>query len=229
MRSAVRLAGLVALSVAVGCSRATPSADDAREAFERELLAQVSPKATVGSFRKTDGLTYRQDGVDAYDLEFAADVEVPGRRFERDVFRGKVTFIRSENGWRVRNVNAGGEAESAAKQREDRDRAAVAKIASDVRLIEAMVNLYKLDNFVYPTTEQGLRALIEKPTTAPLPPNWKPDGYLRRMPVDPWGNPYRYENPGTRGVEIEIYSLGADNAPGGDGAAMDLGNWLYRP
>lgn len=223
-------ASLLALCLVAGCSAGKPSADDARAAFERELRAQISPTASVISFDKTDGLTYRKDGVEAYDLEFAANVAVPGGRFEKDLYRGKVTFIRTENGWRPQNVNGEGEAQAAAKQKELREKAAITKIAQDVRMLELALTIYKLDNFGYPSTEQGLRALIQEPTTEPRPRNWKPDGYVKSIPLDPWGNAYRYENPGKRGeIDIDIYSFGADNAAGGDGDAADLGNWLYRP
>lgn len=230
MKRAAILVCLAASCLVAGCFPGKPSADDARAAFERELRAQVSSAANVVDFKKTDGLTYRQDGVEAYDLEFAANVAVPGSRFEKDLYRGKVTFIRTENGWRAQNVNGEGEAQAAAKQQKLRDKAAITKIAQDVRMLELALTIYKLDNFGYPSTDQGLGALVQEPTTEPRPRNWKPDGYVKSMPVDPWGNPYRYENPGSRGdSDVDIYSLGSDNVPGGVGSAADLGNWLYRP
>lgn len=230
MKRAAFLVCLAAIYLVAGCTPGTPSADDARAAFERELLAQVSSAATVVDFEKTDGLTYRADGVEAYDLEFAANVEVPGARFERDLYRGKVTFIRTEKGWRARSATGAGEAETAARRQEQQNRAAITKIARDVRMIELALTTYKLDNFGYPSMEQGLGALVQEPKTEPRPRNWKPDGYMKSMPVDPWGNAYRYENPGKHGdSDVEIYSLGSDNLPGGEGPAADLGNWLYRP
>lgn len=102
------------------------------------------------------------------------------------------------------------------------DQARVTKAKQDIRAVESALNLYKLDNYVYPTTEQGLKALVEKPSTTPEPPHWS--GYLERIPVDPWGHPYQYLNPGTHGT-IDIYSLGADGQPGGEGINSDIGNW----
>ncbi|HET8552307.1 MAG TPA: type II secretion system major pseudopilin GspG [Gammaproteobacteria bacterium] len=104
------------------------------------------------------------------------------------------------------------------------DQARVVKAKQDIRAIESALNMYKLDNYVYPTTDQGLQALVKKPTTNPVPPHWAQDGYLPRLPVDPWGHPYQYLNPGTHGA-IDIYSLGADGQPGGDGINSDIGNW----
>jgi general secretion pathway protein G len=86
------------------------------------------------------------------------------------------------------------------------------------------LKLYRLDNQRYPTTEQGLQALTAKPATTPVPPNWKTGGYVERLPRDPWGNPYQYLNPGLHG-EIDVFSLGADGAPGGDGNNADIGSW----
>jgi general secretion pathway protein G len=83
--------------------------------------------------------------------------------------------------------------------------------------------MYRLDNFRYPTTEQGLEALVNKPADPTLT-NWKAGGYLPRLPKDPWGNPYQYLNPGNHG-EIDIYTLGADGRPGGEGLDADVGNW----
>lgn len=104
------------------------------------------------------------------------------------------------------------------------DEARIAKARNDIRTLEQALNLYRLDNFHYPTTEQGLRALVERPTTAPEPRNWRAGGYLDRLPMDPWGNPYEYAHPGRHG-DIDIYSLGADGRPGGEGADADIGNW----
>ena len=104
------------------------------------------------------------------------------------------------------------------------DEARVAKARQDIRAIESALKLYRLDNFQYPTTEQGIQALVEKPGIQPEPKNWKPGGYLDRVPQDPWGNNYRYRNPGEHG-EIDVYSLGRDNRPGGEGADADIGNW----
>lgn len=107
------------------------------------------------------------------------------------------------------------------------DDARLAKARQDIRTIEAALNLYKLDNYVYPTTEQGLEALVTKPTTPPEPRQWKQGGYLDRLPQDPWGRHYLYLQPGQHG-EIDIYSLGADGQQGGEGINADIGNWTLQ-
>lgn len=107
------------------------------------------------------------------------------------------------------------------------DKARATKARQDIRAIESALNLYRLDNFQYPSTDQGLEALVEQPSGSPEPRNWKAGGYLDRLPQDPWGNDYQYLSPGENG-EIDIYSLGADASPGGEGAAEDIGNWTLR-
>jgi len=102
------------------------------------------------------------------------------------------------------------------------DEARVKAAQTEVAQILQALDLYRLDNYRYPTTEQGLVALAERPNADPVPANWKQ--YLRHGPVDPWGNPYQYLNPGVRG-EIDVFSLGADGRPGGEGVAADIGNW----
>ncbi|MGB0723349.1 MAG: type II secretion system major pseudopilin GspG [Gammaproteobacteria bacterium] len=104
------------------------------------------------------------------------------------------------------------------------DEARVTRAKQDVRALEAALQLYKLDNFRYPSTDQGLQALVEKPSGAPEPKRWKEGGYMDRLPKDPWGNDYQYLNPGVKG-SIDIMSLGADGQPGGEGADQDVGNW----
>jgi general secretion pathway protein G len=104
------------------------------------------------------------------------------------------------------------------------DKARTAKAKNDLRALESALDIYRLDNYVYPTTDQGLEALVSKPTSAPEPPNWKQGGYIKKLSKDPWGNEYMYLNPGEHG-EIDIYSLGADGAPGGEGPAKDIGSW----
>ena len=104
------------------------------------------------------------------------------------------------------------------------DDARIAAAKSDIAAITAALKLYRLDNQRYPTAEQGLNALVGRPTLPPEPPNWKPNGYLERLPKDPWGNPYQYLNPGLHG-EIDVFSFGADGQPGGTGAAADIGSW----
>ncbi|HWU69658.1 MAG TPA: type II secretion system major pseudopilin GspG [Stenotrophobium sp.] len=104
------------------------------------------------------------------------------------------------------------------------DVARVVKAKQDIRVLESALNLYKLDNFNYPSTQQGLQALVTKPSGDPEPKNWKAGGYIKSLPKDPWGNPYEYLQPGTHG-EFDIFSLGADGKPGGDGVNADIGNW----
>jgi len=104
------------------------------------------------------------------------------------------------------------------------DEARIAAAKQDIGSIVQALKLYKLDNMRYPTTEQGLQALVSKPGSAPIPPNWKGNGYLEKLPKDPWGNPYQYLQPGTHG-EIDVISLGADGAAGGEGSDADIGSW----
>ncbi|MGJ8662481.1 MAG: type II secretion system major pseudopilin GspG [Marinicella sp.] len=104
------------------------------------------------------------------------------------------------------------------------DDARVAKTKSDVKNIETALSLYKLDNFHYPSTSQGLKALVQKPSGSPEAKNWKPGGYLSQLPNDQWDKPYQYLNPGNHGV-IDVYSFGADQQPGGEGLNADIGNW----
>jgi general secretion pathway protein G len=105
------------------------------------------------------------------------------------------------------------------------DEARIVAAKQDVASLVQALKLYRLDNIRYPSTEQGLQALVTKPTIEPIPNNWKSGGYLEKLPKDPWGNPYVYLNPGRHG-EIDVYSLGADGQPGGDGKDADIGNWM---
>lgn len=102
------------------------------------------------------------------------------------------------------------------------DDARVTAAKTDVNNLMQALKLYRLDNQRYPTAEQGLQALLTKPTTAPVPPNWK--SYLDLLPNDPWGKPYVYLNPGIKG-EIDVMSLGADGQAGGEGKNADIGSW----
>jgi general secretion pathway protein G len=104
------------------------------------------------------------------------------------------------------------------------DEARVVAARSDLAAIMQALKLYRLDNQRYPTSEQGLAALIAKPETPPAPPNWKPGGYLEKLPTDPWGHAYVYLNPGVR-AEVEVMSLGGDGQTGGDGIDADIGSW----
>jgi general secretion pathway protein G len=102
------------------------------------------------------------------------------------------------------------------------DDARVTAAKTDIANLGQALKLYKLDNQRYPTATQGLQALVAKPTTDPVPANWKP--YLEKLPNDPWGRPYQYLNPGIKG-EIDVMSFGADGKPGGEGKDADIGSW----
>ena len=104
------------------------------------------------------------------------------------------------------------------------DDARVQKVQADFKSIETALKIYRLDNYQYPTTEQGLEALVRPSTLEPEPRNFKRGGYLSELPVDPWGRPYFYLSPGEYG-EVDIYSLGADGLTGGDDQNADIGNW----
>jgi general secretion pathway protein G len=102
------------------------------------------------------------------------------------------------------------------------DDARVTAARTDVNNLMQALKLYRLDNLRYPTTEQGLQALVTRPATGPTPTSWRP--YLDKLPQDPWGRPYQYLNPGLRG-EVDVMSLGADAQPGGEGRNADVGSW----
>ncbi|MCU0762249.1 MAG: type II secretion system major pseudopilin GspG [Hydrogenophaga sp.] len=102
------------------------------------------------------------------------------------------------------------------------DDARVTAARTDVNNIMQALKLYRLDNQRYPSTDQGLTALVIKPSSGAVPPNWRP--YLDKLPNDPWNRPYQYLNPGVRG-EIDVLSLGADGQPGGEGRDADIGSW----
>jgi general secretion pathway protein G len=102
------------------------------------------------------------------------------------------------------------------------EQARFTKAKSDIQAIQTALDLYKLDNGVYPSTDQGLLALVERPTSDPQPTNWKPGGYLQQVPLDPWKHPYNYLNPGTNNTEsVDIFTYGPTNKPG----AQMIGNW----
>ncbi len=104
------------------------------------------------------------------------------------------------------------------------DEARATKARQDIRVLESALELYRLDNFNYPSTQQGLDALVQRPSGDPPAPNWKSGGYIKSLPKDPWGNEYQYLNPGVKS-ELDIFSYGADARPGGAGPAADIGNW----
>src|SRR5690242_17461080 len=97
------------------------------------------------------------------------------------------------------------------------------KAQADIRQLESALEMYKLDNFYYPSTQQGLDALVNKPSGDPQPKNWR-NSYITRLPKDPWDNPYQYLQPGNKG-SFDVFSMGADGKPGGEGADADIGNW----
>ena len=103
------------------------------------------------------------------------------------------------------------------------DDAQITKAKAEIANIENAMKFYRLDNFAYPSSEQGIDALVTKPGD-PNIKNWKTGGYLERVPQDPWGNPYLYLNPGNQGA-IDVYTLGRDGSPGGEGIDADIGNW----
>jgi len=104
------------------------------------------------------------------------------------------------------------------------DDARVVKAKEDIQALEAALTAFRIDNSKYPTTEQGLSALVTQPTD-PTIRHWRPGGYIQRISKDPWGYDYHYENPGSHGKEFDLYTLGADDQPGGDGNNADIGNW----
>ena len=104
------------------------------------------------------------------------------------------------------------------------DEARIVAAKQDIGSLLQALKLYRLDNRRYPTGDQGLQALVSKPQQAPVPDGWKAGGYIERLPLDPWGQPYQYLNPGLHG-EIDIFSFGADSAAGGEGNDADIGNW----
>jgi len=105
------------------------------------------------------------------------------------------------------------------------DEARATRAHADIAALESALTIFRLDNSKYPTTDQGLQALVAQPTD-PSIRNWRPGGYLtKKVGKDPWGNDYQYVYPGTHGSEFDLYSLGADNQPGGEGTSADIGNW----
>lgn len=104
------------------------------------------------------------------------------------------------------------------------DRARVTKAKQDIQALVTALNMYKLDNYTYPSTEQGLEALVREPAGQPEAPNWKQGGYIERLMKDPWGNDYQYLNPGVHG-EIDVWSFGANGTSGGEGINGEIGNW----
>ena len=105
------------------------------------------------------------------------------------------------------------------------DKANVQKARADFSALQTALKLYRIDNFNYPTTEQGLEALVTKSSIAPVPRNFKSSGYIDNLNKDPWGNDYQYMSPADDGKEYDIYSLGADGVSGGEGQNADISVW----
>ena len=105
------------------------------------------------------------------------------------------------------------------------DQAKVTAAHTDIQAISTALEMYRLDTFNYPSTQQGLEALVTRPSGTPLARNWNPQGYLKSLPVDPWGTPYQYLNPRTPSAGYDLFSFGADGVQGGEGFATDIGNW----
>ncbi|KXI22827.1 MULTISPECIES: type II secretion system major pseudopilin GspG [Photobacterium] len=106
----------------------------------------------------------------------------------------------------------------------NKEKADQQKVVTDISALEQALDMYKLDNSVYPTTDQGLDALVSKPSSSPEPRNYRNGGYIKRLPNDPWGNEYNYVMPGEHGA-VDIFSLGADGQEGGEEVNTDIGNW----
>lgn len=107
------------------------------------------------------------------------------------------------------------------------DDARTKKVVADFSAIETALSIYRLNNYIYPTSEQGLEALVNKPTIDPIPNNWKKGGYLKDLPYDPWQRPYLYLSPAEfSDREFDIYSLGADGVTGGEDQNADIGSWM---
>ncbi|GAB6405174.1 type II secretion system major pseudopilin GspG [Pseudomonas sp. MHK4] len=107
------------------------------------------------------------------------------------------------------------------------DQAKVTAAKVDLQAIGTALEMYRLDNFHYPSTQQGLEALSKRPSGLPAARSWNPQGYLKSLPVDPWGTPYQYLNPGVKSADggYDLYSLGSDGVAGGEGRAAEIGNW----
>lgn len=105
------------------------------------------------------------------------------------------------------------------------DQAKVTAAHTDIQAISTALEMYRLDTFNYPSTQQGLEALASRPSGTPVAKNWNPQGYLKNVPIDPWGTPYQYLNPGTHSAGYDLFSLGSDGVLGGEEHAADIGNW----
>lgn len=107
------------------------------------------------------------------------------------------------------------------------DDARIAKTKQDIRALQSALELYRLDNYQYPSTQQGLEALVREPSGDPPARNWKPGGYINSLPTDPWGNEYQYVQPGQYG-DYDVFSFGADGREGGENVNADIGNWTIE-
>lgn len=104
------------------------------------------------------------------------------------------------------------------------DQAKVTAARTDIQALSTALEMYRLDNFNYPSTQQGLEALVKRPAGTPQARNWNPQGYLKTLPADPWGSAYQYLSPGTDAAPFDLYSWGADGMPGGQDFAADISN-----
>ncbi len=105
------------------------------------------------------------------------------------------------------------------------DRAMAEKARADIAVLEQAIETYRLENLSYPGNQDGLQALLRPPAGLARPERYRPGGYIRRLPEDPWGHPYQYRQPGRHGGAFDVYSFGADGREGGEGDAADIGNW----
>lgn len=216
---------VVALATALAGCEGRPAVADGDATFQQQVRTDWGDAAKVRSFEKTDGLAYEKNGVKAYEMEYVAVVERPEHGSEE--VTGTISFVRTERGWNVASISGQTEQQRQAALRREEDianRANVTRARQDIRTFDATLQLYKLDNGNYPSTQQGLAALVSPPDSEPKPTHYKPGGYMKFVRNDPWGNPYQYVSPGTRS-EFDLFSFGADGQPGGDGTAADIGNW----
>ncbi len=105
------------------------------------------------------------------------------------------------------------------------NQAKLVKVRTDIRAITNALDLYNLDNGQYPTQAQGISALVTQPTLPPIPNNYASGGYLKELPLDPWGHPYRYLNPSQHGASVDVFTYGANNQLGGSGINAEIGSW----
>jgi len=239
-------------SMLIGCfGVSSPTESDARAVLENQLGKSFQDGTIkIKSFKKVNGLLREFGGAKIYTLEYEAEIEYPNGintkciskngKFmgwdcwqketheigEKVKMHDEITFTLKEKGWESHVPSE--RIQTLARSSEQIIQVAkplvgaLPKARTDINNLMQALNTYKQDNQRYPTAEQGLIALIEKPTTAPTPSNWRP--YMDKLPNDPWHRPYQYLIPGIKG-ETDVLSLGADGKPGGDGENADIGSW----